>query len=106
MFAFYSPGPPLGSSPKKCGLILFWPRRRENPPAPVIRTREGEPIAAEPLRHIGPGHPPGRDPERTAATVEPPAPIAAAGIGRCPARCRLSGRLAESPVARCAWSTP
>jgi hypothetical protein len=52
-------------------LFCFLPRRK------------GEPISSEPLRRIGPGHPPGRDPERTAATAKPPTPIAAAGIGRC-----------------------
>jgi hypothetical protein len=48
---------------------------RETPPAPVIGTREGEPISLEPLRRIGPGHPPGRDPERTVAAREASAEV-------------------------------
>lgn len=44
-------------------LLFVVVRRR--PSRARIGTREGEPISSEPLRRIGPGHPPGRDPERT-----------------------------------------
>jgi group II intron reverse transcriptase/maturase len=39
-FAFYSPGPPLGSSPKKCRCLLFC-SFKESPSRARIRTREG-----------------------------------------------------------------